>query len=428
MRKRMLLALVLVLAMVVSSGCSLIVKDEAVDRATPIIEVMGRTFTKGEVQEQIEYIHDYYESMYSYYGMSYDRTAAETIETARTSAIDSMVYEAVVTAKMAEGGYDQLTAEELAEIEAKVEEDYQVYYDSVELFSFSGSDLTGEELEKAIVEEMAVQGYPTKEELLESEKLTLAENKLFEDVVKDVVISDEEFSTEYQLRVEAAKNSYESMASSYSTDLTNGATIYYTPAGYRMVKHILIGFTDEDSAAISDLESQIAVKKNAALTAEDDAAKEAANAEAAELETQLEAAKATAYANIQPTVDEVAAKIAAGEDFDALIEQYNTDPGAATNPDGYAVSAASTNWVAEFQDASMALANVGDVSEAVNTEYGVHFIKYASDVAEGPVAEADVKDALVSELLTTKQNALYNSTVDQWIADADAKIYTDRLN
>jgi hypothetical protein len=38
----------LVAALVLSTGCSLIVKDEAVDAQTTIIEVAGKTYTKAE--------------------------------------------------------------------------------------------------------------------------------------------------------------------------------------------------------------------------------------------------------------------------------------------------------------------------------------------------------------------------------------------
>ena len=155
------------------------------------------------------------------------------------------------------------------------------------------------------------------------------------------------------------------------------------------------------------------------------------SAEIAELESQLASAKEAAYAAIQPTVDEVLEKISAGEDFDALIEQYGQDPGMQSSPakeDGYPVSADSTNWVTEFRDAAMALENVGDVSEPVRSEYGIHIIKYVSDAAEGEVGLDAVREALESELLTQKQDEAYNAAVEAWVEEADAKIYKDRMN
>ena len=76
MRKRVILVLMLILALLAASSCSLIIKDEEVDKQTPIIEVAGQTFTKAEVNEQVEAVMDYEEYMYSMYGISYDRTDA----------------------------------------------------------------------------------------------------------------------------------------------------------------------------------------------------------------------------------------------------------------------------------------------------------------------------------------------------------------
>ena len=117
--------------------------------------------------------------------------------------------------------------------------------------------------------------------------------------------------------------------------------------------------------------------------------------------------------------------------WDALMEQYGQDPGKQTSPakeNGYPVSADSTNWVTEFRDAAMALENVGDVSEPVRSEYGIHIIKYVSDAVEGEVGLDAVRDALETEVLTQKQDEAYTAAVDAWVAEADAKIYKDRLN
>ena len=278
--------------------------------------------------------------------------------------------------------------------------------------------------------------------------------KVRDEAVKDVTVSEEELQEAYNTHVESAMTTYGNSPSSYGTDVQNGATIYYVPAGYRYVKHILIEFTDEDSQAISDLESQISQKQTELSTAEtsladlgedasaDDEATaqnratlsetvETRTAEIADLESQLEDAKEAAYAAIQPTVDEVEEKLAAGEDFDTLMEQYGQDPGMQTSPakeNGYPVSADSTNWVTEFRDAAMALENVGDVSEPVRSEYGIHIIKYVSDAVEGEVGLDAVRDALETEVLTQKQDEAYNAAVEAWVAEADAKIYKDRLN
>ena len=451
MRKRVILVLMLILALLAASSCSLIIKDEEVDKQTPIIEVAGQTFTKAEVNEQVEAVMDYEEYMYSMYGISYDRTDASTVSLAQDSAIDAMVQQAVLEKKAADLGLDVLSEEEVDEA---VESTYTIYFDSVKSTDFADTELEGEELDAAVEAKMVEYGYSTREEIAQYETDNKVLEKVRAEAVKDVTVSEEELQEAYNTHVESAMTTYGNSPSSYGTDVQNGSTIYYVPAGYRYVKHILIEFTDEDSQAISDLESQISEKQTELTTAEtsladlgedasaDDEATaqnrvtlsetvEARTAEIADLETQLADAKEAAYAAIQPTVDEVLEKIAAGEDFDALIEQYGQDPGMETSPakeNGYPVTADSTNWVTEFRDAAMALENVGDVSEPVRSEYGIHIIKYVSDAAEGEVGLDAVREALESEVLAQKQDEAYTAAVEAWVEEADAKIYKDRLN
>ena len=329
MRKRVILAFMLIFALVAASSCSLIIKDEEVDKQTPIIEVVGKTFTKAEVNEQVEAVMDYEEYMYSMYGISYDRTDASTISMAQDSAIDAMVQQAVLEKKAADLGLDVLSDEEKAEVEESVDSTYTLYSDSVKSAYFADTELEGEELDAAVEAKMAELAYPTREELVESETNAKVLEKVRDEAVKDVTVSEEELQEAYNTHVESAMTTYGNSPSSYGTDVQNGATIYYVPAGYRYVKHILIEFTDEDSQAISDLESQISQKQTELSTAEtsladlgedasaDDEATaqnratlsetvEARTAEIADLESQLEDAKEAAYAAIQPTVDEVA--------------------------------------------------------------------------------------------------------------------------
>ena len=268
MRKRVILALMLVFALVAASSCSLIIKDEEVDKQTPIIEVAGRTFTKAEVNEQVEAVMDYEEYMYSMYGISYDRTDASTISMAQDSAIDAMVQQAVLEKKAADLGLDALSEEEQAEVDEAVESTYTIYFDSVKSTDFADTELDGEELDAAVEAKMVEYGYPTREEIEQNETDSKVLEKVRAEAVKDVTVTEEELQEAYNTHVESAMTTYGNSPSSYGTDVQNGATIYYVPAGYRYVKHILIEFTDEDSQAISDLESQISEKQTELTTAE----------------------------------------------------------------------------------------------------------------------------------------------------------------
>jgi len=415
MRKRVLLALVLILALVMSTSCSLIIKDEAVDMATPVIEVAGKTFTKGDVKEQAEAYLDYNEYMYSYYyGMTYDRNSDAAKADAQEQAIQNLIETAVVDAKLAEYGFNTLADEELAEVEASAKEDYDLYYETIQNFFFADTELTGDELTAAIEAEMANMDYPDYETLLEEYTYSRQQEKLIAEINKDVAVSEEELTTEYNARVESAKSTYESMPASYGTALTNGENPYYAPAGYRNVKHILLTFSEEDEAAIADLETAISEL--------------AEGEDATALQADLDAAKEAAYANLQPTIDEITAKLAEGADFAALIAEYNQDPGMTEESVGYPVSADSTDWVTEFKDASMALASVGDISQPVRSSYGIHIIQYFGDIAEGEIGLETVREDLTAELLSAKESANVETTLAQWVEEANAKVDEKALN
>lgn len=64
-------------------------------------------------------------------------------------------------------------------------------------------------------------------------------------------------------------------------------------------------------------------------------------------------------------------KAKAGEDFDALIEEYGEDPGMSTYPAGYYFG--KGEMVEPFEDAVYAL-EIGEISEPVRTTYGYHII------------------------------------------------------
>lgn len=441
MRKRGLLALILVIAMLMTTSCSLIVKDEEVDKQTVIIEVAGESISKGAVQEYTEYMLDYNEYMYSNYGMSYDRKDPENIAQAQEEAITSIIQSMVSQQKIAEYGFDVYTEEELAQIEATAAEDYELYRSTIEMFYFADTELTGDELEAAIQAEMTNMGYPGQEQLVEEGKMGLAQTKLQDEMAKDVTVTEEEIASEYEYRVSTAKSNYEYMPSYFAEDLDSGYEIYYTPAGWRYVKQILVEFAEEDQTAVTEATTALTAKQNElnavqksldALGEEDDkteltAQVETLTAEVAELQKALDKANKDAYSAILPTVAEVQGKIEAGEDFNALIETYNDDPGMTKDSIGYAVSADSINWVNEFRDASMALAAIGDVSAPVRSIYGVHFIRYESDIAEGEIGLENVHDAIQEELLTTKKETRVTEVMNQWVEEANAKVYKDRL-
>ena len=74
----------------------------------------------------------------------------------------------------------------------------------------------------------------------------------------------------------------------------------------------------------------------------------------------------------EATAEKVLAKIAAGEDFDALLAEYGKDPGMEANKDGYTFSYGK--MVKPFEDAAFSL-EIGEISQPVESDLGYHIIK-----------------------------------------------------
>ncbi len=101
----------------------------------------------------------------------------------------------------------------------------------------------------------------------------------------------------------------------------------------------------------------------------------------------------------EETAGEVYEKAVAGEDFDALIASYNTDPGMAQNPDGYVFT--TGEMVAEFEKAAFAAA-VGEITEPVYTDYGYHIIKREALPPFDANTEAIIASHLVNQTMLEK--------------------------
>ena len=249
MHKRALLACLLVVAMLLS-GCSLVKKDLEVDAATPILTVNDKVFTKGEIQSAVNSYLAQMQSYYSqYYGQNIDVTNAEIIADAQKSVIDQLTEQTVVEAKAKELGFDQLSEEDQKE----VDDLWQSYYDMIKSYLYSDSELSEEELDKAITADVTNYFGMTKESLQASKVTEL----LRADTVKDVTVSEDEIKAEFDKHVEEAKTNYQNSLSSYGSSFNNGSVVYYRPAGYRLVKQILTKFNADDKALMDDLSSKI---------------------------------------------------------------------------------------------------------------------------------------------------------------------------
>lgn len=445
-----LLALVMAL-MLALTGCSMIEVDKEMDDAEVIIKVNDTELLKKEVMENYELYKanlQYQYQMYAAFGYPVTMPSDDDI---KQTVVDAMVMQEVRKQKAAELGLDQLTDEELATVSETAQSNYDADFEQVK-GNVTEDGMTEEEIMAAAEQYMADNDL-TIERYTESARISFVDDKLDEYIYKDLTVTDDEVQAEFDSRVEEDKASYEEDETAIDSKVNSGSTAYYYPAGYRYVKQVLIKFLEDDSSAIDDLEKQISdiqtqidsfatpapteepvsdeesaeQEPTAEPTEEPTADPEATPAptmdptlpsQLEELKTQLEKAKQTARANIQAKADEVYQKALAGEDFDALVAEYGEDTGMQNEPVktyGYIVSANTTRYVTAFKDAAMALASVGDVSEPIETTYGLHILKYEAEIPEGAAALTDyLKTSISDELMSAKKEEALAAAEDEW--------------
>lgn len=413
MRKRILLVLVLVTALMLTGGCKLIERDMTVVNNRVVLSFDGVNYTRGQIDALTEEELTLTEMSYAAYGMAFDRTDKANIEEARNIIISDLTRQMVVNAKAEELGC-ALTEEDMAALQTEAE---TVFGENLTFFRdnfFAGQDVADE----VVAAEMALYGYPASlEETLEVLISEKQEEKLMAVVAADVTVTDEELRSAYDSNVAMQQEDYDTNPAMYESALLYGSPVYYHPEGMRYVKHIFIPFTEEDAAAIAEVTDQIA---NADETTDVDA-----------LNGQVDTLRIAAISNIQTTLDEVKTKLDAGEDFDSLIAAYSADTDSLEEPaktNGILMYESSmTQWGTTFRDSAMALAAPGDISLPVITDSGVHYILFVSEVTPGPVPFEDVKDALRDETLYNKQMQVFEAEVTRWIDEADITVNRDAL-
>lgn len=378
----------------------------------------------------------YYESFLSQYGSYYDMTLQENVDTFRAVAAENAYNEVLLLQKATELGLAPLTAEEQATADAEAaaiyEENVQYYITS------SHPELTAEsaEADVAAAREEAVAylesaGF-TPAYVQENYSKSKILDRLFEHVTQDVSITDADVEAEYQALVAQDKALYENDIDAYiaynsNVDMNNMYSMYYgdgslmdyawyRPAGFRGVKHILLSVDEslmqEYQRIQAALEEQLAAEAEGAdATAE---TTEAAEATEPVTQADLDNAKAAILAANQEKIDEINQRLANGEDFEALIPEYTID-----SANLYDVSIASTNYVPEFVEAAFSVDNVGDVSAPFISQFGIHIVKYMSDIPAGPIEMTEEqRQYKFDSLLSARKDEVYTAAVDEWKAAA----------
>lgn len=371
---------------------------------------------------------------YAQYGLNIDDYA----EDIKQDILNMLVQNAVLADKTTELGLDQLDDETRAQLEAEAAETYETYIETYKGY-FADEDADDETAREQTVEAMAQYGL-TQEVLTEQTIESYIDEQLYNYVTEDVVITDEDIQAAYEAMVSEAEESFADDDYSYNSARDSGETIAWNPEGYRAVKHVLIKFDDDQADRYSELQSTLSslqAEKEALDAPTEDATEdgepeaEPRSAEAIEADIAAVTAEMEAlHAELLPRAQEVIDAFEAGTDFEALIEQYNEDPGMKNEPtatNGYAVSANSTAWDPAFTEGAMSIEAVGQISGPVYGTNGIHIIYYLSDITPGPVPFEEIAEEAEQQALSDKTSEAYDAQINAWVEEAHPVYHLDRF-
>ncbi len=348
----------------------------AKNQGDTVIATVNKTEIK---QRDFEAPFNMYFAQYSQLG--YDMTNAENLKMLQDSVFNALIRTEVIYQQAVTQGF-QLTDEE----KTNISNDAQAQYDSllssyVQQAQANGADnpdtLGKQNFEAALkAEGLAPQSFLSGLEQ-DMQKATLAA-KLEENVKRAVSLTEEAAKARYEAELNDQRTAYTENPSEFEAaqsayDAGAGAMPLYVPEGFVRVKHILV----EDEATANDL-----VKR-----------------------------------------------IDAGEDFDTLMAEFGTDPGMQAEPNkslGYLLGS-NTSFVPEFKAAGLALANVGEHSAPVKSQFGYHIIKLVEKLQSGDRAFEDIKDTYILRALELLQQETYEAEVERWTQEADIVSYIGRI-
>ncbi|MBQ8160172.1 MAG: peptidylprolyl isomerase [Clostridia bacterium] len=410
MRNSKWLALLLSLVMALSVVLPGFAEDTSADDPVLVV-VNGESILKSRVDRMSDAIINYY----AQYG--YDLSAEDYQDLVRQMAMESTLQDVFVHQLAENLGIASLSEEELKELAAAVDAEYEELIEEILLYyGLTPADDASED-EKATARESAVaiadsMGY-TVEAFYENELENLTYERLTAELTKDITISDEDIAAEFQTLVEEDQETYADDPAYYEmTTEYYGEDVYYVPEGFRGVTHILLQVDSDLLSTYQDLSSRLEEQTQAEESEEAD--------ETADPVTQedVDQARAAILEAVQSTLDEIYQKLDSGVSFEDLIREYGEDPGmedAQTLQDGYSVSLDSIIYDPVFVQAAFSVDSIGEISDPYISSFGVHLVQYVRDVPAGPVdLTDDLRAELHDQLLAAKESEAFQAAYTEW--------------
>jgi|GEM_PF-4929693 len=332
-----------------------------------------------------------------------DITAESQLEDKLVSDfLNDMVMDYALAHDPSKYGYEYTDAE-AAEFEAQ----YKEFLDQVDEANRTGAAALQKDSDQFVEKQLELRkqyftlmGY-TEDEYKEFQRCAFVAKRIKDTYINGAVNVDEATVKSYYDNM--LKKGEKSMALTYTFSIDTPSLTLYCDKGYRYVKALLLAFPPQSVINNSKYYS----------SGDTDNLKKSI-----EQDTK----------DIQSTIDEVKAKLAAGQSFDSLVEEYGTDDGMKVEPyksKGYIAVTGDTKMIPEYREACEKLTDTTMVSECA-TYRGYWFLQASEIVDKGPMPFDEIKGQLTKELTTMEQNIGYTqvskSLIDQLEKSGDVEI------
>ena len=401
--------------------CLLLPLSAIAETADPVIVRVGR------VEYPLSLAQYSYQSnldVMAYQG--YTPTAAEK-EDLKQQTVDHLVDLALIENKLMEKDKNDLTEAEESLLRSYAGNVYESLWQGFQQrVKNEGYDAS----EAQITQWLNDQGY-TLDMVYQEALVNLRYSRIFELYCPDVTVTDEEAETYLQDNfVGPDREAYENDIPRFEREiLSTGNEAFFTPAGYRIIRQILLPYPqsvvdeisalqpalEEEGAALEDAYHAVA---DAAITGGDVQAVLAEYQKQVEdyalLLNQLAELEKSALPLMKDTTDEIAQRYADGESFDSLIRTFGKEAGEdagaelLSHPD-------SEGWADAFKQQVAALKKPGDITEPFVTNLGIHIVLYQEDLPSGVYElTEEEREALKASALEAKQMEILQGFLTEW--------------
>ena len=334
-----------------------------------------------------------------------------------TQAVTYLTEETILKQKIKEFSLDQYTDDEKAafnlDAQAQWEADIAAY---VEYYLTEDTEEARAQAREDAIAYYEAYNYNQEailDNLLLSESYTRLQNYILEG--KDTAVTEEDIAAAFQEYALQDKEMFEGNVYMYELyQMYYGYESWYQPEGFRGVTHILLPV---DEALLTAWQDARALSEEAE--------------EGAENTADVEAARQAVLDSCKEQIDAIYSRLENGESFEALIAEYGTDDGMKNEEylkNGYAVHPDSMSYDADFVAGAFSekVQKVGDVSDPVVSQFGIHILQYVKEIPGGPVEMTDaIHDEILEYLTSSKENSFYSEAVGGWVSASEIVVNDD---